>query len=904
MFGFTSPSASIAMPWPSSIDALPPLDLASPALDHTLGVRNVYKFGGTSVGSPDRLFQLVSLVKAERRRVIAVVVSAMAKNTDLLLDAAALAAAGNIDDALLLIDRVQAITVQNANETQTRILGDGHASFVDMTDEITAFHVPLRQLLLGMSLLREKTQAALDTILSFGERISATIVARLLTANGVPAVFVDARTWVTTDATFGSAAVDFETSKTKLVALAATWGDRLPVITGFIGQSTCGRTTTLGRNGSDYTATIIGASLQADYVVINTDISGVMTADPRIVQSATSVGHLSHHEALELAIYGTRMFHTRTMLPLIKSGVTMLIRNTMDPQGGGTYISGLSTIDKAVTCTTSLENLSLIEVRTRILQEGDRSELGYTNVGARVVQCLEQHRVSIWLSIRAAHGQSISIVVPASQEDLSRRAIADELKLELERNEVDALNVESPVTMLSIVGEKLNKASTNGAKMFSALASAGIDVLAVGQGTSSRSLSCIIQGAQTKLAVRRVHDAFNVSTMAVSIVLLGCNRISLAVLDKLEEQAETYRQRHNVAFHIVGFGSRCAGFQFNAKGLATADIRATIGSCMTPPLLGSAPSYHHSPGAATHALPSAADLAALHDLSCPILVDCSGWSDNGELYAQCLANEIHVVVSNSVSANALPATTSLNIASPKRLNSSPCFFLYNAALGASLPVLDTLANLLQTGDQLRRVDAALSGCLGYIADQVMQGDALSTAVQSAWDKGYMEANPLVDLSGADMQHKIKLFARALGVQVDLDHIAVTPFVPAEILEQVRWEQNTVEIGRLISVLQTYDAAFAATYVDPARRDDKRVRYVAAVELDALGTVRASVEPQVVDEAHPAFRTQKDEISVGFTTVEYSYRPLTLTGSGTGGSASATGVVRDILTIAKHLQGNA
>ncbi|OQR95355.1 bifunctional aspartokinase/homoserine dehydrogenase [Thraustotheca clavata] len=895
MFGFTSPSASTGLQWPK--DDIPSLDLASQSLNHEQGLRNVYKFGGTSVGSPERLYQLVSIVKAERSRVIAVVVSAMAKNTDLLLDAAALAAAGDIEKALELIDQVEEITIENANLTQVRILGDKHPSFSDMRQEIRAFHVPLRQLLLGMSLLREKTQAALDTILSFGERISATIVARLLTANGVPAVFVDARTWVTTDATFGSAAVDFDASKEKLLKLAATWGDKLPVITGFIGQSTCGRTTTLGRNGSDYTATIIGASLKADYVVINTDISGVMTADPRIVHTASPVRHLSHHEALELAIYGTRMFHTRTMLPLIKSGVTMLIRNTMDPNGGGTYISGVAGTDNSVTCTTSLENLSLIEVRTRILQEGDRSELGYTNIGARVVQCLENNRVSIWLSIRAAHGQSISIVVPSSQEALSLKAISEELKSELEKNEVDALNCTSPVTMLSIVGEKLHKASTNGAKMFTALANAGIDVLAVGQGTSSRSLSCIVQGAKTKLAVRRVHDAFNASTMIVSLVLLGCNKITLAIINKILEQADTYRQRHNIEFQIVGFSSKRSGFQFNTAGLVVEDIIDEIAQIKSsPPLTNSSPD--HAAGR-----PSIDNLHSFRDLSCPIVIDCSGWSDNGDLYAQCLENEIHVVVSNVASANALSTATAVGIASRNRLETSnPCFFLYNAAIGAGLPILDTLANLLQTGDQLDRVDTALSGSMGFISDQVMRGHSLSSAVQQAWENGYLEANPIMDVSGADMQQKVKLFSRALGVQIELSDIDVTPFVPYSVLNQVAWD-GVADVPQLINVLKQYDATFDANFVQPALTQGKRIRYVATIEPQGLTSIRAKIEPLLVDETHPTFATQKNEISVGFTTTEYNYRPLTITGSGTGGRETATGVVRDILTIVKNLQGH-
>lgn len=346
---------------------------------------------------------------------------------------------------------------------------------------------------------------------------------RLLSKAGVEAFFLDSRDWMTTDATYGCAKVSFEESKQKLLTLAADWNGRLPVITGFIGKAPNGRTTTLGRNGSDYTATIVGASLQADYVLINTDISGVMTADPRIVDRAVALSHLNHHEALELAVYGTRMFHARTMVPLIKGGVTMLIRNTMDPDGHGTYISNVDKTGKAETCTTSLENLAILEVRTRILQDGTINT--QENIGARITKLLEGLKIPVWLSIRGAHGQAISVVIPKSKEDVAADAINAELQSEIESQEIDPVNFQSPVTMLSIVAEDFSKVPYNQTKFFGALADANIEVLAVGQGTSSRSLSCVIHGKDTKVAVRRVHDAFNVDHLDTSIVLLGCNHV-------------------------------------------------------------------------------------------------------------------------------------------------------------------------------------------------------------------------------------------------------------------------------------------------------------------------------------------------------------------------------------------
>jgi aspartokinase/homoserine dehydrogenase 1 len=378
---------------------------------------------------------------------------------------------------------------------------------------------------------------------------------KLLTAAGVKAFFLDAREWLTTDATYGCAVVAFDESKQKLQALAADWETRgLPVITGFIGCARSelgGRTTTLGRNGSDYTATIVGAALGADYVVINTDIAGVMTADPRIVERAVALSHLNHHEALELAVYGTRMFHARTMVPLIKAGVTMLIRNTMDPNGHGTYISSVDRTGRPETCTTSLENLTMLEMRTRIIQDASLQGASVSavseNIGARITKVLELRRIPVWLSIRGAHGQAINVVIPRDCEEIARDAIQEELASEMESHEVDPLNVQSPVTMLSIVAEDFALVPYNQTKFFGALADAGIPVLAVGQGTSSRSLSCVIRGQDTKVAVRRVHDAFNVDHVDVSVVLLGCNHVRLSV----ETQVDVFDRSNSVCIRCL-----------------------------------------------------------------------------------------------------------------------------------------------------------------------------------------------------------------------------------------------------------------------------------------------------------------------------------------------------------------
>ncbi|GMF14247.1 unnamed protein product [Phytophthora lilii] len=903
----TSPSMLIGANWPKEI-LDNPLSLDSDSLslstdtefshlDHRNGKRNVYKFGGTSVGSPARLCGLVRIVRNERERVLAVVVSAMGHTTDYLLEAIDFAAKGDGDSALKVVDKLQALTLTNAHDTQKELQVE---QVEDMTDMIVDFFKPLRELLFGICLLQEQTAAATDTVLSFGERISATIVAKLLTKAGVEAFFLDARDWLTTDDTHGCAKVYFDESKEKLQKLAKQWKpNTLPVITGFIAHTRSGRTTTLGRNGSDYTATLVGASLGADYVLINTDISGVMTADPRIVDRAVALSHLNHHEALELAVYGTRMFHARTMVPLIKGDVTMLIRNTMDPNGHGTYISGVGRSGTRETCTTSLENLAIIEARTRILQDGSTDPHQQENIGARVTMVLEELKIPVWLSIRGAHGQAISVVVPRGAEKQACAAINAELSSEIESHEVDPLNSESPVTMLSVVAEDLSKVPYNQTKFFGALADAGIEVLAVGQGTSSRSLSCVIRGVDTKVAVRRVHDAFNVDYLVTNIVLLGCNHITLGVVRQLQQQQELYRFQHKARVNIVGFGSNCCDFMYNPTGFTFEELIARLEGCESTKAVVSA-SSHANLSAQYAGAPSIEQLDQLQDLAIPIVVDCSGQSNTRDLYSACIDRGIHVVASNARSVSSLPPTSSRESVATTCAKTGRTFFMYTSTIGASLPVVDTLGNILRTGDRVLSIETSLSGSMNFVANEVMKGKKLSEAVGEVLRKGYCERDPREDFTGTDMVSKIVVLARALGVHLNPSAVQLEPLIPQSVLDTISWSSE-MEVDDIVAGLESYDDTFREKYYAPAVAEGKRLHYVASIDLAKFPSIQAKIQPVLITEDHPAYYAKDNEIAFGFSSVQYP-NPLVLKGSGTGAAASATGVLRDVLTILNSLNG--
>ncbi|MGO9065740.1 MAG: aspartate kinase, partial [Myxococcaceae bacterium] len=576
---------------------------------------HIYKFGGSSLGGFGRLLRVVELV-ASGPRPLALVVSALGDTTDFLLAAAAAAAAGDEAQALNEVARIRSLAVETAGQvlSETSLTALGRA-----LEQVLG---PLTQLLQGIRLTGECTANARDVVLSAGERIAAEVVAATLRTRGQSAIAVDASTFVVTDEAAGSATVDIEATRARLAPLTSAWEGTIPVVTGFIGRSREGRVTTLGRNGSDYTATVLGQTLGAREVTVWTDVPGVMTADPQLVAEAYSVPHLSYHEALELAHFGTRMFHPRTFLPLLESGARLRIRNTVDPESAGTCIDGAGNADpRRPTCVTSLERLALLGVESR------RSALPEP-IAARVLEVLERARVTVWMATQAAHGRSVALVVPESEAARAQNALLGTLSTELHRQEVELRPPQAPVSLLTLVAEAMGHRPNVAGRFFAALGNVGINVRAIAQGASSRSISCVIDGADTTLAVRTVHAAFNLAGTETSVLLLGRGTVGGRLLAQIEANGPALRERHHVAVRLVGMVDRHHRL-WDPRGLAPGEL---------PPRATSP-----SPASAPDVVPL---LDALARLPVPILVDCTAADGMERLYLEAFRRGIHVVAAN------------------------------------------------------------------------------------------------------------------------------------------------------------------------------------------------------------------------------------------------------------------
>jgi aspartokinase/homoserine dehydrogenase 1 len=818
------------------------------------------KFGGTSLGDPQRLARAVELTAAEAAHgEIAVIVSAMGDTTDRLLDAVEAAADGRYVEASRIVDEIAALATTNGDDAARLLSPDAEP---DAGDAIGALVLELRQLLYGVSLVRERTPQTMDLVLSFGERLSAAVVAQTLCAVGHDALYVDAREWTVTDASFGDALVDWEATQERLDELTPAWKGRIPIVTGFLGRTPDGRTTTLGRNGSDYTATLLARGISASEVIRWTDVSGVMTGDPAIVKDAYPLSRLSYMEALELANFGARVFHPRTMIPLIESRIPMRIRNTMSPDGPSTLVDELGCPDEdAATSVASLERLALlgVEWRTLALQ---------AQVGERVLRALGAAGVTVWMANQAAHGQALAVVIPHAEVERAVEAIETDLAAERARGEVQGVTVRAPVTMLSLVAEAMGRTVNVAGRFFHALGAIGVGIHGCAQGASSRSISAVIDAAETQVAVRAVHAAFNFAHQEVNLLVCGRGTVGGELLEQIRRQRAALERDPGVAVRVAGILTSGGGV-FDEDGVDLDSWRDAVAS-------GNA-----HPDRIVDALDR------LRKLPVPMLIDCTAADGMGEIYRLAVERGIHVVASNKKPLTCpMSELRALREAARKAHRS----YLYETTVGASLPVIKTLSDIVRTGDWVHRIDGSFSGTLGYLTNQLMDGVPLGTAVRVAREHGYTEPDPADDLRGLDVARKALILARELDLSVELSDIEVTPFVPEHVLDN----------GALFDALDDYADEMAARIAD-ARKQGKTLRYLARIAFEGrTRTIR--VGPMFVDADHPAARLTGTESFVAFTTERYRDYPLLVQGPGAGGAVTAAGVLADVLSVAQQLRG--
>ena len=829
-------------------------------------VLGIHKFGGASLFDAAAVRHAATLIAAQKGGRL-VVASAMAGVTDALLQGATRAALGD-GDALcatataLRTRHLEAARVLVKDKVRRRAL---EAAVVELTDE-------LELLARGLAVLRELTPRTSDYIVARGERLSARLLASTLAELGVKSEFVDATEVVRTDDTYGGAAPDFDgTEQAARDRLAAriTRGV-VPVVPGFIGRSASGHVATLGRGGSDLTATLLARALKATSITLWKDVAGFLTADPRIVSDAQVIPQLTPREAAELAYYGAKVLHPRALIPLGDRNIPIRIRPFADPDFPGTEISRRRTLrEYPVKAISSVSGLALLTVT-------GNGMLGVPGIAARTFAALHRERVSVSLISQASSEHSICFSVPESSADAARRALLAAFAEEIAHRDIDGVEVHAGVSTLAVVGMGMSGTPGIAARVFDALATGGINVVAIAQGSSELNISVVVDSRDTTAAVRRIHGAFQLNRIGggrlvrhdqVDVVLLGFGQIGRALARMLPRA-----KQDGVTLRIVGAIDR-SGFVFDAAGFSTRRLTQLVNHKASGQGLATAD------GARSSSASEAVREIARHALSHPILVDVTA-DDTLPALKLALSSGMDLVMANKrpLGGPLADAKSLLDLAATQGRR-----MLHETTVGAGLPIIDTFHKLVESGDRVLKIEGCTSGTLGFLLDEVSKGKKFSEALKRAMQLGFTEPDARDDLSGMDVARKALILARLIGYQGELKDIAVESLVP-DALRSVSRDDFVARIPEMDALWETR--------ARQARDKGQVWRYVARISRQ-----RVTVSLQAVPLSSPFAALKGTDNQVVFTTMRYRENPLVITGPGAGPQVTAAGVVNDVLKLA-------
>jgi aspartokinase/homoserine dehydrogenase 1 len=828
---------------------------------------HVHKFGGASLADSAAVSHAVEIVGRHRPEPTVVVVSAMAGTTDALLGVAQQAGAGETRVVGPLIARLRS----RHAEVARALLPAGRAR-AELLAHISDVFGELEALAQGLRLLRELTPRTTDFLISRGERLSARLVAAVLETAGVRAKYIDALDLIHTDGVFGQAAPDYARTDRSVqrVLLPLISKAVVPVVPGFIGLTPENEIATLGRGGSDLTATLLARGLGARRVSLWKDVPGLLTADPRVVPDARVIPQLHTREAAELAYYGAKVLHPRALIPLAGRRIPVYVRPFAEPTAAGTEVSErVAPAGFPVKALTAAAGQALVTVT-------GNGMLGVPGIAARTFAALHGRRISVSLISQASSEHSICFSVPESLADEARESLEREFRGEIARGEIDGVEVSKGMATVAVVG--LGMAGTPGiaAGVFSALAAGGINVVAIAQGSSELNISVVVAGAQAAEAQRRIHAAFQLSRIAggsvirperMELILLGFGQIGRALASLVGQV-----RRPALSLKVAAVLDR-SGFVFDPAGLGTRRLAAlAAGKRKNRPLAQA------SRGRAATAEEAIAHIAR-YALTRPVLVDLTA-DETAPALEAALTHGMDLVLANK---RPIAGRRAVSESLWQTARARGRRILHEATVGAGLPIIDTYHKLTESGDRVERIEGLLSGTLGYVLSEVTIGVPFSRAVRSAMSRGYTEPDPRDDLSGMDVGRKALILARLLGYPGELKRSAVESLVPKR--------ARTLPLNDFLDRLEELDGSWKRR-VAAAAAQDSVLRYVATATATKVG-----VGLRIVPLSSPLATIKGSDNQVVFTTARYKANPLVITGPGAGAEVTAAGVLNDILRLA-------
>lgn len=818
----------------------------------------VHKFGGTSVAGVERYRAVAKLLQREPAGPQGVVVSAMSKVTDALLDL--VSRARRRDEGYRAA--LEAVCERHLATARALLPPDAAERMADVIrGDVTDLADVLRAVWLG----RSASELTEELVAGYGEVWSAQLLCAHLRAEGLDADWIDARELLVVHPAESGPVIDWAESAARLRAWREAHPSERVVITGYVAATPEGVPTTLKRNGSDFSGSIFGALFDAREVVIWTDVDGVLSADPRRVPEAVVLDAMSYDEACELAYFGAKVIHPRTMEPAVARGIPLRIRNTFNPAHPGTLIAAPSGLEgrarRAVAGFSTIDSIALINV------EGT-GMIGVPGVAQRLFGALREVGVSVVLISQASSEHSICLAVPEAQGARAQSAAQRAFAAEIASGAVQSVELIPGQSVLAAVGDAMAHTPGVAATFFSALAKAGVSVRAIAQGSSERNISAVIDGRDSTRALRAVHAGFVLSERVLSVGVVGPGIVGRALLAQLAAQAPVLRARFNLDLRVraLADSKRMLLSDVALPPEAAADALARDGA----PVDLAALAAHVRPAHLPHA----------------VIVDCSASDHVAAMYGAWLDAGIHVVTPNKrAGAGPLARYRALRGAEAKGRH-----FLYEATVGAGLPVISTLRDLVRTGDAVTRIEGVLSGTLSYVFNVWDGSERFSAVVRQAKALGYTEPDPRDDLSGMDVARKLVILAREMGVEIELSDVEVESLIPA-------CARDATSPEDFLDRLADDDDRMAAKLAK-ARAEGCLLRYVGVV--DASGAARVALTPYPT--THAFARLAATDNIFAFTTARYHTRPLVVQGPGAGPEVTAGGVFGDILRLAGWIAG--
>ncbi len=815
----------------------------------------ILKFGGSSVGNAERIKKVLKIIEGyyQKKQKISIVFSAFGGITDQLIELSNKAL--NREDSYLA--SFQNIRLRHLDVFEELVT---HENKNIALKEITDHFEELADILKGLYLLRELSPRILDSILSNGERLSAFIINEALKSRNIECEYLNTTQIIKTNSAFGNAHV-ISGLTTKNIIKHFKEHEKIQIITGFIASDENGEITTLGRGGSDFTASLIGSALKVDEIEIWTDVNGILTADPRKVDDAISLKAVTYQEAMEMSHFGAKVIYPPTMQPAFDNNIKIRIRNTFEPDFKGTLIlEKESKIKFSAKAISSVDNITLLRISGSGL-------FGNEEITSRIFDTLAEEKIKTLLLTQGSSGLSICIAVLPQEGQRAAQSIKQALRLEIFDGQIREIKAEENLSIVAIVGEDMHHTPGISGKVFNALGKNGVNIIAIAQGSSELNISCVIKYDELSKALNVLHDSLFLAKRKIyNIFLVGIGLVGKALLKYIYDKKKFLKDEHSIEIKIIGIA--------NSKKMAINKNGIDVNT-WEEELINSDKNYDIE-----EFVNKMNDL----NLANSIFVDCTATEVAVPYYKTILESNISITTPNKI-ANTKEFSfykslkeTSVN----KNIK-----FLYSTNVGAGLPIISTIRDLVNSGERIIKLEGVLSGTLSYLFNSFVGESKFSEIVKTAKESGYTEPDPRDDLNGLDVARKLLILIREIGAEYELSDIEVENLVPKK-------ARGNVSVDEFLLILEAADNVFEERK-QKSEKNETVLRYVAKYENG-----KATVNLMEVDSSHPFYNMKGNDNIVAITSQNYSTQPLIIRGRGAGAEFTASGIFADILRITSYL----